>query len=167
MAKKHLSLLKIIPALVCVFLAPPLLAKGFPAAFSQDTLQEITHFEDGDEVKFSECKGEKRHTCTYVWGQPSSQDAARINAGLAPAGKKLLLVFAQATKPEDFDRVRAIYNDAEDVASLGVTAVWSPVRKQLSLITADNIIVHINVESSMSKAPRTTARLIAEHILGL
>ncbi len=164
---KSYRLVKFIPSFLLVLMASPLFAQDYPAAFSNDTLQAIFHFGETDEVKLAECDGEARHTCTYVWGPPSSMDATRINAGLPPAGNKLLVVFAQANGPEDFDRVRAVYSDAEELTSLGVTAVWSPVRKQLSLITTGNLVIHINVEASGAEDQKATAQLLAEHILGL
>jgi hypothetical protein len=83
----------------------------------------------------------------YLWGIESSKDTARVSSGLAPKGNKLQITYAPAKKEMDFQRVLASYSDAVIVNGLGEMAVWSHKRKQLSLITVENLIIHVHIQS--------------------
>ena len=118
-------------------------------------------------LKLVKCEIKSYATCTYIWGQPDSEDEARNKMGGKPDGDKLLTIFAQARSPQDFDRVLSSYKDAVPVDDLGVTAVWSDMCEQLSLITGDNLVIHINVQiwewdDSKSIAVQVAAYLLAD-----
>ena len=76
-----------------------------------------------------------------------------------------MTIFAQARNIQEFDRVLSSYKDAVPVEGLGVTAVWSDMRKQLSLITEDSLVIHVNVDIWMLEDPRTTAEQVAAFLL--
>jgi len=132
--------------------------------FSQDHAELITEkylrseftFHESTKMKYSECIEKTHMTCTYVWGviTPKSEkkDLKRTKNGLAPDGNKLMIIYAKATKLADFERVLATYRDAKIVEGVGQKSVWSQQRKQLSLITDKNLIMHVNVE--MKKDPK-------------
>lgn len=128
-------------------------------------LQSAFEFQDGEKLKYAECKKKSYPTCTYIWGEPSKKDAARIKYGLAPKGKKLMVIYAQARSLKDFERVLKTYSDAVNVKGLGSKAVWSAKRQQLSLITNKNLIIHVNVDDTMSSDPFLKAKITAEYIL--
>lgn len=143
----------------------PVSAQDVPALIPEDTLRSVFNFEEGAILKLSSCKEDTFLTCTYVWGKPSDKDAARANAGLKPEGATLMLIFAKAQSPNDFDRVLTSYSDAEDLQDLGIRSVWSPRRQQLSLITAENLIVHVNISDETNENLKGAAIEIANHIL--
>ena len=144
------------------------------SAFSEDYSKNISEeylrsqfsFATEDKLKYSQCKKNSYPTCTYVWGVESDKDAAREKHGLAPKGSKLQIVYAQAKSKVDFQRVLASYNDAEQLEGLGVEAVWSAKRNQLSLITEDSLIMHISIQAKGAEKPEATAVSIAKHLLG-
>lgn len=149
--------------LVC--LAMPVFAEDYSTALSEDALRSLVPFGADATLKLAECETKSYPTCTYIWGIPDIDDAARVALGGMPDGDKLITIFAQASRPQDFDRVIASYRDAVPVEGLGVTAVWSGMRGQLSLITADNLVVHVNVQRAGLDDPLTSARQIASVLL--
>ena len=84
---------------------------------------------------------------------------------MAPDGNKLQVIYAQAKSKKDFQRVLASYKDAVKVDGLAAEAVWSNKRKQLSLITEKNLIIHINIEDKGTADAREKATNIAHDIL--
>lgn len=134
---------------------------------SEDTLRTLVAFGADDGLKYAECEDKRFLTCSYVWGVPDEDDAARVKMGGLPDGKKLLLIAAKAERPSDFDRVLASYKDAEPAEGLGEQAVWSAARGQLSMLTADSAIIHVNTERTGDADPRATAIAVATHLLSL
>ena len=149
-----------------VFALTPLLsASEYDNIITKAYLQSTFEFLNGEKLKYAECKKKSYPTCTYVWGKPSKKDATKIKYGLAPEGKKLMVIYAQARSSKDFERVLKTYKDAVDVKGLGQKAVWSNKRKQLSFITKKNLIIHVNVDGTMSSEPFSKAKTTAEYIL--
>jgi len=119
----------------------------------------------GDSLKYSQCKKKTYPTCTYIWGPESKKDAARINAGLAPEGNKLQIVYAQGSSNKDFLRVLSTYSDAEALTGIGVEAAWSARRDQLSFITDQNLIVHVHIDKTDGRDNKARAVAIAGDLL--
>ena len=130
-------------------------------------LQETFTFKNGESMKYDECSKRSYPTCTYVWGKPSSETrkATEKKYGLKPDGKNLMVIYAKARSQKDFKRVLSIYKDAVEVKGLGVTAVWSAQRQQLSMITKESLVIHVNVDGVRSKEPLVKAMTTAKHIL--
>lgn len=147
--------------LICV----PVNAGDYSNYITEDYLRSQFSFGDGDTLKYSQCEKNSYPTCTYIWGPEFEKDAARINAGLPPEGNKLRIVHAQAASIKDFERVLSTYSDAEPVAGIGETAVWSDKRKQLSFITETNLIVHIYIEDMQVEDPEAKAASIASDLI--
>ncbi len=145
--------------------ATPLFAQDYSAPMSEKDLRSLVPFSANADLKLAECGKKSYPTCTYIWGLPDSDDEARIKLGGKPAGDKLLTIFAQARRPQDFDRVLGSYKDAVPVDNLGVTAVWSDMRNQLSLITGDNLVIHVNVQIRDLADPKPTALQVAAFLL--
>ena len=146
-------------------LTSTLSASDYSSIITKMYLQSTFEFQNGEKLKYAECKKRTFPTCTYVWGVPSKKDATKIKYGLAPKGKKLMVIYAKARTLKDFDRVLKTYKDAVDIKGVGVKAVWSAQRQQLSLITKENLIVHVNVDGTKSDKPLLKAKITAEHIL--
>lgn len=159
------SMKRIILTILFAFSIHPVSAQEKPALIPEETLRKVLAFEEGATLKLAACQEKSHPTCTYVWGGPSEKDLARTNAGLKPEGSSLTTIFVKARKPSDFDRVLATYSDTEDLQGLGVRSVWSPGRHQLSLITEDNLIVHVNISDKNNENSKTAATEIAKHIL--
>lgn len=151
--------------LALVSLGAPLAAQDAVIAMSETDLRSLVPFAADATLKFTECEQKSYPTCTYVWGMPEADDATRIAAGGGPSGDKLMTIFAQARNQQEFDRVLSSYKDAVPVEGLGVTAVWSDMRKQLSLITAENLVIHVNVDIWKLEDPRTIAEQVAAFLL--
>lgn len=130
-----------------LFLASPAFAQSEPEPMSEADLRSILPFGQDDTLKYTGCEMKTYPTCTYVWGIPAGDDDARVKLGAKPEGDKLLTIFAQAHSLQDFDRVLAVYPDAEPVDGLGITAVWSASRHQLSFMSADYLVIHVNVDA--------------------
>jgi hypothetical protein len=145
--------------------ASPLLAQEGVVAMSEADLRSFVTFGPETQLKLAECKKKSYPTCTYIWGLPDADDAARIALGGNPDGDKLLTIFAQARSLADFDRVLGSYKDAVPVEDLGVAAVWSEVRNQLSLITVDNLIIHVYVQIWKLDDPKAVALQVANFLL--
>lgn len=149
----------------CLMLAgQTLFADDYSDAISEAFLRTQFAFKADENLKYSQCEGKTMPTCAYVWGPESSKDAARINAGLTPKGYKLMVVYAQAKQDKDFQRVLGSYSDAVVVEGFGKEAVWSSKRKQLSLMTDDNLIIHVNL-SGANIDSKEKASSIAEEVL--
>ncbi len=151
--------------LLLMFVSLPVLSADYSNIISEDYLRSEFTFGPGDKLKYSKCKKMTYPACTYVWGAESKKDAARKKYGLAPDGNKLQVIYARAKSPEDFQRVLASYSDADKVDGIGTEAVWSEKRKQLSFITKENLIVHINIDEKGGGNPRGKAVSIAKNIL--
>ena len=165
MIETVLNLLKKLGILVLVSLGAPLAAQDAFTAMSETELRSLVPIPADAALKLSECEKKSYPTCTYVWGYPDEDDAMRIELGGSPSGDKLMTIFAQARNIQEFDRVLSSYRDAVPVEGLGVTAVWSDMRKQLSLITEDSLVIHVNVDIWMLEDPRTTAEQVAAFLL--
>ena len=140
-------------------------AADYSGNISEDYLRSQFTFAPGDKLKYAECKKKSYPTCTYVWGAEHKKDAARLKAGLAPNGSKLQIVYAKASSKKNFQRVLSSYKDAEKVESLATEAVWSQKRRQLSLITEDNLIMHINIDDKSTADIKAKSISVAQHIL--
>lgn len=151
--------------LVLVLVHQPALSEDYAGNISEEYLRSQFTFGSQDVLKYAECEKKTYPTCTYVWGAESDKDAVRAKYGLAPEGSKLMIIYAQAVSPEDFQRVLTTYSDAEEIDGLGTEAVWSAKRKQLSLITTENLIMHINIDEKDGLTPKQTAFSVAEHLL--
>ena len=141
-------------------------ASDYSQNISEDYLRAQFVFKADYKLKYSQCKEKTYYTCTYVWGAESSKDAKRISLGLTPKGNKLQIVYAQAGSQKHFQRVITSYSDAVVVDGLGEKAVWSEKRKQLSMITGKNLIVHVHVEQTGENNSRKQAASVAKEILG-
>lgn len=132
---------------------------------SEEYLRSQFTFGANEILKFSECKKKSYPTCTYVWGTDSKKDAYRVKAGLAPEGNKLQIIYAQASSAKDFQRVLATYSDAEKIEGVGLEAIWSNSRKQLSFITDMYLVVHVNINVKGEDNPKEKAISIAKDLL--
>lgn len=156
---------KYLGIVVLTTLATPVFAQDYSVPLSEQDLRSLVPFSADAKLKLTECGKKTYPTCTYIWGLPDSDDEARIKLGGMPAGDKLLTIFAQARSPQDFSRVLGSYKDAVPVDGLGVTAVWSGRRNQLSLITDENLIIHVNVQIWKLDDPKPTALQVAAFLL--
>jgi len=143
----------------------PVFSADYSSYISDEYLRSQFTFEAGDKLKYSQCVKKSYPTCTYIWGVESEKDAAREKHGLTPKGSKLQVVYAQGKSKMDFQRVLSTYSDAEQLEGLGVEAVWSAKRIQLSLITEDSLIMHISIQDKGVEKPEATAVSIAKHLL--
>ncbi len=132
---------------------------------TESFLRKTFDFKPGESVKYAECKKKSYPTCTYVWGKPSKKDATRKQYGLAPEGNKLMVIYAQAKSQTDFERVLKVYKDAVTLEGFGAKAVWSKQRGQLSLITENNLIIHVNVDGILCNDPLNKAKTVARNVL--
>ena len=147
-------------------LGTPLFAGNYATPMSEQDLRGLVPFGADATLKFAECGKKTYPTCTYIGGEPDSDDAARLKLGGKPEGDQLMTIFAQAHSPQDFDRVLASYKDALPLDDLGVKAVWSARRNQLSLITGDNLVIHVNVQIRALADLKGKAEQIATFLLG-
>jgi len=151
-------------ALSLLLISQSALAADYSGNISEADLRSHFTFAAGDNLKYSQCEKKSYPTCTYIWGSHSKKDAARVSAGLAPEGNKLQIVYAQGASQEDFQRVISTYSDAETLAGIGVEAVWSERRNQLSFITDKNLIVHIHIDKEDGQHSKENAISIAEDL---
>jgi len=151
--------------LILMLVQHSVFAADYSNYISEAYLRTQFAFEAGDMLKYAQCNKKNYPTCTYIWGAASKKDASRVKMGLTPEGNKLQIVYARAKSVKDFQRVMASYSDAEIIEGLGSQAVWSERRKQLSLITSDNLIVHININEKGGGASRETAVSIANSVV--
>jgi len=151
--------------LLLILIQQPAYAADYSNIISEDYLRSQFTFSAGDKLKYTECKKKSYPTCTYIWGAVHKKDEARLKAGVAPKGNKLQIVYAQARSKKDFERVLSSYKDAEKVEDLASGAVWSQKRRQLSLITEDNLIIHINIEDKTTADVKSKSKSIANEII--
>ena len=140
-------------------------AKDYGEFISEQYLRSQFVFSDGENLKYAECKKKSQSKCTYVWGVANKKDAKREKMGLAPSGNKLMIIYAQGKGPKDFQRVLTSYSDAKSLSGLGKESVWSTRRKQLSLLTDTNLIIHININIKGINDHEVKARAVAKHVL--
>ncbi|WP_295512527.1 hypothetical protein [uncultured Sulfitobacter sp.] len=148
-----------------LFLGSPLVADEIPMPMSEADLRTLVPFGAEASLKYAECEKKSYPTCTYIWGVPDSADALRVQMGGKPDGDRLMTIFAQAKSAQDFDRVLSTYKDAVPLEYLGVAAVWSEARDQLSLITDDYMVIHVNVEIPELEDTKAVATQVAAYLL--
>ena len=151
--------------LALILICQRVFAEDYSENISEEYLRSQFTFAPGDKLKYAECKKKSYPACTYIWGAENKKDEARLKAGLAPNGNKLQIVYAQARSKKDFERVLATYKDAEIVEGLATEAVWSNKKHQLSMITDNNLILHINIEDRSTTDVKGKSISIAEYIL--
>ena len=151
--------------LLLMLASQPVLSADYSNNISEEYLRSQFTFGPGDQLKYSMCKKKTYPTCVYVWGAESKKDAARTKNGLTPDGNKLQIIYVEAKNTMDFQRVLATYSDAEQVDGMAMEAVWSGKRKQLSFITKENLIVHINIDEKGGQDPKEKAVSIANYLL--
>lgn len=103
--------------------------------------------------------------CTYIWGAFDSDDETRIKLGGKPEGQKILTKFAQAKSRQDFDRVLSITPDAQPVDGVGIVAIWSAKRRQLSVMTQSFLVIHVNIDARSIDDPKATAVGVARYLI--
>lgn len=162
---KYISIISIKAFLLLILIQQPTFAADYSDNISEDFLRSQFTFAAGDKLKYAECKNKSHPTCTYIWGAENKKDEARLKAGLAPKGNKLQIVYARASAKKDFQRVLSSYKDAVKVEGLAAEAVWSQKRQQLSLISEDNLIMHINIDDKSTDDVKAKSISIAQHIL--
>lgn len=169
MGGNSLSKIKYVPSIsfmvLLLLIQQPAYAADYSNIISEDYLRSQFTFSAGDKLKYTECKKKSYPTCTYIWGAEHKKDEARLKAGVAPKGNKLQIVYARARSKKDFERVLSSYKDAEKVEGLASDAVWSQKRRQLSLITEDNLIIHINIEDKTTADVKSKSKSIANEII--
>ncbi len=163
--KKTKFIQVMIACCVTILTNAPLFASDYSSGISEAFLRTEFVFKVDEKLKYSQCEEKRKTTCSYVWGIESSKDAARIKAGLAPKGHKLLVIYVQAKGDKDFQRVIGSYSDAVAVEELGERAVWSEKRKQISLMTEKNLIVHVNLSAANINS-KEKANAVAKEVLG-
>ena len=140
-------------------------AKEYDKLIDEEYLRSEFTFGKHETIKFMDCKKKTYPTCNYIWGSPSKSDATRIKFGMTPEGKKVTVIYVQATKQADFDRSIAVYRDAVEVDSIGARSVWSASRAQLSVMTESNLIIHVHLEAIQDGKVNEHAINIAKYIL--
>lgn len=153
------------PVLFCFLTASTIVAAEYEKIITESYVKNEFNFQDGELFKYSKCEKKSYLTCKYIWGVESKKDAKRTQMGLPPEGNLLSVVYAKAKKESDFSRVLSSYTDATDIDGLGVKAVWSDKRQQLSMITESNLIVHVHMEIKGMSNPKDKAMSVAQHIL--
>ena len=151
--------------LVLVLISSRLYATDYSDYISEEYLRSQFTFKAGDTLKYSKCGKTSYPTCRYIWGAPNKKDETRIKYGQPPAGNKLMIIYAQASSKKDFERVLGTYKDAEKVEGLASEAVWSNKRRQLSMITDNNLIIHINIEDKSTADLKGKSISIAQYLL--
>lgn len=155
----------ILPVIFFFLSASPIIASEYEAIITESYIKNEFHFQDGELLKYSKCEDKSNLSCRYIWGVESKKDAKRAQMGLAPDGNQLSIIYAKAKQENDFERVLSVYTDAVDIDDLGVKAVWSDKRKQFSMITKSNLIVHIHMEIKGMSNTKDKAMSVARHIL--
>ncbi|AML53369.1 hypothetical protein [Falsihalocynthiibacter arcticus] len=157
--------LKTLGIAALLVLAVPAAAQSEHEPLTEDELRSLVPFGADDILKLADCGKKSYPTCTYVWGNFDSDDEARIKMGGKPSGEKLMTVFAQASRIEDFERVVSVTPDAQPVEDVGIVAIWSANRRQLSLMTEDFLVVHVNVDARSIEDPKAIALQIADYLM--
>ena len=124
--------------------------QDYSGLITEEYLRSEFTFVEKEQMKYAECEKKSYLTCKYIWDvvTPKSQkrDAIKAKNGLTPDGHKVMVIYAKTKTIKDFDHVLATYKDAEELEGIGAKAVWSQQRKQLSLITDNHIIIHVNIK---------------------
>jgi len=55
--------------------------------------------------------------------------------------------------------------DAQPVEDVGIIAIWSANRHQLSLMTEDFLVIHVNVDARSIDDPKSSALQIADYLM--
>lgn len=155
----------IIPVIFCLLNASPIIAAKYEKIITDSYVENEFTFQDGERFKYSKCEGNAQKSCKYIWGGESKKDATRAEYGLPPEGNQLSVVYVQAKKQKDFLRVLSTYTDAVDIDDLAVKAVWSEKRKQLSMITKSNLIIHVRIKVKGMSNTKNKTQSVAQHIL--
>jgi hypothetical protein len=155
----------IFPVLFCFLTASPTIAVEYEKIITESYVKNEFNFQDGELFKYSKCENKSNLSCKYIWGIKSKKDAKRVQMGLPPDGNQLSVIYAKAKQEKDFSRVLSSYTDAVDIDGLGVKAVWSDKRQQLSMITKSNLIVHIHTKVKGMSNTKNKAVSVAQHIL--
>lgn len=155
----------ILPVIFCSLTASPIIASEYEAIITESYIKNEFNFQDGELLKYSKCEDKSNLSCKYIWGVKSKKDAKRAQMGLAPDGNQLSIIYAKANMEKDFERAQRVYTDAVDIDDLGVKAVWSDKRKQFSMITKSNLIVHIHMDIKGMSNTKDKAMSVAQHIL--
>lgn len=145
--------------------AQPVSANDLSPSLTEEFIQETLISEPDETLKLSECTDETYIRCTYVWGKPHKKDDARLKAGYKPEGKVLMIIVSQARSAANFEPVISGYTDPEPIDNLGIAAVWSQRRHQLSLITETFLIMHVNIETFGNENLKPIALKVANHLL--
>lgn len=155
----------IFPVLLCLLTAGPTVAAKYEKIITENYVKNEFNFQDGELFKYSKCEKKSYLSCKYIWGVESKKDAKRIEMGLPPQGNQLSVIYVKAKQEKDFSRVLSSYTDAVDIDGLGIRAVWSEKRQQLSMITKSNLIVHVRVEIKGMSKTKDKVMSVAQHIL--
>ena len=151
--------------LLLILFQQPVFAADYSDNISEDYLRSQFTFAPGDKLKYAECKKKSYPTCTYIWGAAHKKDEARLKAGLAPKVISYKLSMPRRVVKRILSVYLSTYKDAEKVEGLAAEAVWSQKRRQLSLITEDNLIMHINIDDKSTADVKAKSISIAEYIL--
>jgi len=155
----------IFPVMFCFLTASSIVAAEYEKIITESYVKNEFNFQDGELFKYSKCENKSNLSCKYIWGVESKKDAKRAQMGLPPDGNLLAVIYVKAKQEKDYSRILATYTDASDIDDLGVKAVWSDKRKQLSMITKSNLIVHIHMEIKGMRSTKNKAMSVAQHIL--
>lgn len=155
----------LLPVLFCFLTASPIIAADYEKYITESYVKNEFTFQDGERFKYSKCEQNAQNSCKYIWGGESKKDAARAEYGLPPEGNQLSVVYVQAKREKDFLRVLSTYSDAVDIDDLAVKAVWSEKRKQLSMITKSNLIIHVRIKVKGMSNTKNKTQSVAQHIL--
>jgi len=156
--------------ILCVS-AGALFANNFESFIDEAYVKSEFTFEKGEKMKYAECKKKSYPTCTYIWGEETEKslkyDARMKKYNLSPSGNTLMIVYAQASKLSDFDRVKKVFKDAEKVEGIGVNALLKGGKafKQLSFITDKNMIISVSIDGGNIKDKNRHLINVAKHIL--
>ncbi len=151
--------------LFCFLTVSPTVASEYDKIITESYVKNEFVFQDAERFKYSKCRKNSYPTCKYVWGVESKKDTTRVKMGLPPDGNSLTIVYAQAKQEKNFSRVVGSYSDAVDIDGLGVKAIWSDKRRQLSMITKSHLIIHIRLEVKGVINLKDKAMNVALHIL--
>ena len=124
------------------------------------------HFpmKNGEVVKFEEFTTKTFPTATVVWGLADKKDKARIAAGVAPSGSRLMVVFADLKNEKEFERILATYKDGEAVAGVGRRAVWSAKWKQISVLVSPKLAIHVHLDHAGTEDLKAALIVLAQDL---
>lgn len=155
--------LSLVVALFLTFLTPALSQK-----YSDIVTGEYVrlHFElkDGETIKYDKFEKKTYPTATVVWGVPDKRDKARVMAGVAPSGSKLMVVFADLRHESEFSRVLQTYKDGVELKGIGRRAVFSEKWKQISVLVSSALAIHVHLDHAGAKDLKTDLATIAQDL---